>query len=136
MTRKVLGINIICHTTVRFTLKYCLQLHCGVKYCQKILPDVSCYAELFLITKKLDKSDLKATITQYIRRSHERKSSAQRQFVESAVKQTEIKNRRLCTKIKKTLNQSNIIRKESDGIISDNESSWGDLDINDFEESL
>ena len=73
---------------------------------------------------------------QYIRRSHERKSSAQRQFVESAVKQTEIKNRRLCTKIKKTLNQSNIIRKESDGIISDNESSWGDLDINDFEESL
>ena len=136
MTRKVLGINIICHTTVRFTLKYCLQLHCGVKYCQKILPDVSCYAELFFITKKLDKSDLKATITQYIRRSHERKSSAQRQFVKFAVKQTEIKNRGLCTKIKKTLNQSNIIRKESDGIISDNESPWEDLDINDFEESL
>ena len=74
-------------------------------------------------------------ITQYIRRSYERKAGAQRQFVESAVKQTEIKNSRLCTKIEKTLNQSSIIRKESNDVNSDNETSWEDLDINDFEDS-
>ena len=74
-------------------------------------------------------------ITQYIRRSYERKAGAQRQFVESAVKQTEIKNSRLCTKIKKTLNQSRIIRKVSKDVNSDNESSWEDLDINGFEQS-
>ena len=56
-------------------------------------------------------------------------------LVESAVKQTEIKNSRLCTKIKKTLNQSSIIRKESNDVNSDNETSWEDLDINDFEDS-
>ena len=75
------------------------------------------------------------SITQYIRRSYERKAGAQRQFVESAVKQTEVKNSRLCTKIKKTLNQSSIIRKESNDVNSDNETSWEDLDINDFEDS-
>ena len=56
-------------------------------------------------------------------------------LVESAVKQTEIKNSRLCTKIKKTLNQSSIIRKESNDENSDNETSWEDLDINNFEDS-
>ena len=142
MTRNVLQINIICHATIRFSLKHCLQLHCEVRYCRFLIRNLQCdipqtnyHAELFFITKRLDKSDPKATITQYIRRSYERKASAQRQFVESAVKQTEIKNSRLCTKIKKTLNQSSIIRKESDGINGDNESSWEDLDLNDFEES-
>ena len=76
------------------------------------IPQTNCHTELFFRTKKLDKSELKGTITQYIRRSYERKASAQRQFVESAVKQTEIKNSRLCTKIKKTLNQSRIIQKK------------------------
>ena len=96
------------------------------------IPQINCHAELLFTTKKLDKSELKATITQYIRRSYERKAGAQRQFVESAVKRTEIRNSRLCTKIKKTLNQSGIIRKESDDVNSDNESSWEDLDINPF----
>ena len=76
------------------------------------IPQTNCHTELFFRTKKLDKSELKGTITQYIRRSYERKASAQRQFVESAVKQTEIKNSRLCTKIKKTLNQSRILQKK------------------------
>ena len=76
------------------------------------IPQTNCHTELFFRTKKLDKSELKGTITQYIRRSYERKASAQRQFVESAVKQTEIKNSRLCTKIKKTLNQSRIIQQK------------------------
>ena len=35
---------------------------------------------------------------QYIRRSYEREAGAQRQFVESAVKQTEQKDSRLSTK--------------------------------------
>ena len=95
----------------------------------------NCHAELFFRTKKLDQSELKVTNMQYIRRSYERKAGAQRQFVESAVKQTEIKNSRLCTKIKKTLNQSRIIRKVSKDVNSDNESSWEDLDINGFEQS-
>ena len=99
------------------------------------IPQINCHAELFFRTKKLDQSELKVTIMQYIRRSYERKAGAQRQFVESAVKLTEIKNSRLCTKIKKTLNQSRIIRKVSKDVNSDNESSWEDLDINDFEES-
>ena len=99
------------------------------------IPQTNCHAELFFRTKKLDKSELKATITQYVRRSYERKAGAQRQFLESAVKRTEIRNSRLCTKIKKTLNQSSIIRKESNDVNSDNESSWEDLDIKDFEES-
>ena len=99
------------------------------------IPQINCHAELFFRTKKLDQSELKVTIMQYIRRSYERNAGAQRQFVESAVKLTEIKNSRLCTKIKKTLNQSRIIRKVSKDVNSDNESSWEDLDINGFEES-
>ena len=99
------------------------------------IPQTNCHAELFFRTKKLDKSELKATITQYIRRSYERKAGAQRQFVKSPVKRTEIRNSRLCSKIKKILNQSSIIRKESNDVNSGNESSWEDLDINDFEES-
>ena len=91
------------------------------------IPQTNCHAEPFFRTKKLDKSELKATATQYIRRWYERKAGTQRQFFESAVKQTEIKNSRLCTKIK-TL-------KESNDVNSDNENSWEDLDINDFEES-
>ena len=62
------------------------------------IPQSNCNAELFFRTKKLDKSELKATMTQYIRRSYERKAGAQRQFVESAVKRTQIKNSRPCTK--------------------------------------
>ena len=98
-------------------------------FLQRDIPQTNYHAELFFITKKLAKSDPKATITQYIRRSYERKASAQRQFVESAVKQTEIKNSRLCTKIKRTFNQSSIMRKESVSINGDNDSSWEDLDI-------
>ena len=78
---------------------------------------------------------MKATITQYIQRSYGQKAGAHRQFVESAVKRIDIKNSRLCSKIKNTLNQSSIKRKESNDVNSDNESSWEDLDINDFEES-
>ena len=96
-------------------------------------PQTNCHTELFFRTRKLDKSELRATVTQYIRRSYEREAGAQRQFVKSAVKRTEIKNSRLCTKIRKTLNQSSIIKKESHDVNSDNESSWKDLDINDFE---
>ena len=58
-----------------------------------------CHAELFSRTKKLGKSELKATITLFmLRRSHEWKAGSQRQFVESVVKQTEQKDSRLSTK--------------------------------------
>ena len=97
------------------------------------IPQPNCHAELFFRTRKLDKSELRATVTQYIRRSYERKAGAQRQFVKSTIKRTEIENSRFCTKIRKTLNQSSIIKKESHDVNSDNESSWKDLDINDFE---
>ena len=73
------------------------------------VPQTNCNAKLFFRTKNLDKSELKAAITQYIRRSYERESGAQRQFVESAVKRTEVKINKLCTKIEKTLNQNSII---------------------------
>ena len=82
------------------------------RFFQCDIPQTNWHAELLFRTKKLDKSELRATTTQYIRRSYERKVGAQRQVVGSAVKQTEIRNSRLCTKIKKTLNQSTIIRKE------------------------
>ena len=116
MTRKVLRINITCHATIKFSLKFCLQLHCELKYCHFLIINLEIvfynviFHKLiatqspFLEQKKLDKSELKATVTQYIRRSYKRKAGAQRQFVESAVKRTEIKNSRFCTKIKKTLN--------------------------------
>ena len=42
------------------------------------IPQTNCHVELFFRTKKLDKSELKAMITQYIRRSYERKAGARR----------------------------------------------------------
>ena len=40
-------------------------------FLQRDIPQTNCHAELFFSTKKLDKSELKATIMQYIRRSYE-----------------------------------------------------------------
>ena len=58
----------------------------------------NCHAELFFRTKKLDKTELRPTVAEYIKKTYSRRRGSQRQFVDSYLK-TERKISRKETKI-------------------------------------
>ena len=66
----------------------------------------NCHTELFFRTKKLDKTELRATVAEYIKKTYSRRQDSQRQFVDSYSKLNG-KYRKKETKILTQFYQSN-----------------------------